>query len=543
MPFAFRPTRAIAGAIALGCFGAGLVGAYSAHDVDTRLAVDDARDAAQALEVKREALESSLTEAHSALHEADAVADEERVAAAARALSDATQAATEKAALSGVHVTVAPVDPEEIAAVTPDDFSPAPADDDGAEAVTKDVAPESTETEDEGAPAPIDPSGTPSPSPSASPADDSPHPLAPAGDLVELVEDAEVARVLAGQTESADEAREAADRLERATETLDDALESVTGGATALTEAAIEAGHADTLVLLDSSVENADAVTASALDTLASVEDRVDDDSRLTQAEDAITELTSTSARAALVDRDRPLRVIQALDRVVAARAAFDEAMEALQATHEAWVDTENTAIDARNDQLKGDHKAEVADAKKAHVQANRDAAAARSKGWTGSPVGVMGSNGVLALDSLCDIGFLPGHRLQCDAARSLEEADAAYFAQHGRHLNVTDSYRSYGVQVRTRAIKPATAARPGTSNHGWGMAVDLDVPSAAWLRAHGEDFGWVHPEWARPGGSKPESWHLEYVATDVGAFEAPPAPELEKRIMSVFEEDKTPRE
>ena len=66
--------------------------------------------------------------------------------------------------------------------------------------------------------------------------------------------------------------------------------------------------------------------------------------------------------------------------------------------------------------------------------------------------------------------------------------------------------------------LKPNMTATPGTSVHGWGLAVDLcggiesfDTSEHAWLVAHGPAFGWHHPSWAEAGGSRPEPWHFEY--------------------------------
>ena len=198
----------------------------------------------------------------------------------------------------------------------------------------------------------------------------------------------------------------------------------------------------------------------------------------------------------------------------------------------------ENIRRDTINDARLERHEDTIEDARAEHAAANREAVAARAAGWSGQPVGVSGSNGRVASSSLCEVDLPGRHLLQCDAARALEEADAAYHAQTGGHLVVTDTYRSYSLQVVTRSRKPSTAAAPGTSNHGWGMAIDLDGPSSAWLRAHGADYGWVHPLWARPGGSKPESWHLEYVASDVGAFEPPAKPSLLAPVVSAFDGD-----
>nr|WP_284291327.1 M15 family metallopeptidase [Angustibacter aerolatus] len=100
----------------------------------------------------------------------------------------------------------------------------------------------------------------------------------------------------------------------------------------------------------------------------------------------------------------------------------------------------------------------------------------------------------------------------------------AAYRASSvsgGRDLAVTDSYRSYAAQVSTKARKGNLAATPGTSNHGWGLAIDFGggiqttgSTAHAWMLTHAGHYGWVHPAWARPGGSKPEPWHWEYVGT-----------------------------
>jgi hypothetical protein len=50
-------------------------------------------------------------------------------------------------------------------------------------------------------------------------------------------------------------------------------------------------------------------------------------------------------------------------------------------------------------------------------------------------------------------------------------------------------------------------AARPGTSNHGWGTAVDLKEQwMRAWVDEHGAPFGWKKSE------AFSEWWHVNYV-------------------------------
>ena len=111
-------------------------------------------------------------------------------------------------------------------------------------------------------------------------------------------------------------------------------------------------------------------------------------------------------------------------------------------------------------------------------------------------------------------------HLLHPDAARDWWRLNRRFKARFGRGLCLTDSYRSYEAQSELFATKPGLAALPGTSNHGWGVALDLcggiedfDSPQHQWLRQHGAAYGWDNPEWARIGGAKPEPWHWEYTS------------------------------
>ena len=75
-----------------------------------------------------------------------------------------------------------------------------------------------------------------------------------------------------------------------------------------------------------------------------------------------------------------------------------------------------------------------------------------------------------------------------------------------------------YAEQVRLYGEKPELAAVPGTSDHGWGLAVDLcggverfGTPQYAWMVANAGRFGFLHPGWADPGNGREEPWHWEY--------------------------------
>lgn len=127
-------------------------------------------------------------------------------------------------------------------------------------------------------------------------------------------------------------------------------------------------------------------------------------------------------------------------------------------------------------------------------------------------------ANGLLDPASLCPLDDQPGHALTPAAAAAFNAMNAAHKAERGTPLCVGDSYRSYAAQVAVYAAKPALAAVPGRSNHGWGLAVDLGCgvqsfgsPEHEWMRANAGRFGWFHPQWAQAGGSRPEPWHWEF--------------------------------
>ncbi|SDX88131.1 Cell wall-associated hydrolase, NlpC family [Modestobacter sp. DSM 44400] len=128
-------------------------------------------------------------------------------------------------------------------------------------------------------------------------------------------------------------------------------------------------------------------------------------------------------------------------------------------------------------------------------------------------------ANGQIPADQLCRVAG-GSHRLRCDAAAAYTAMSAAYEMAFGSPLCITDSYRSLGAQVDAHERKPRITAVPGTSNHGWGLAVDLcggvnvfGTPQTAWMTANAARFGWLHPGWADRSGSNPEAWHWEYGA------------------------------
>lgn len=135
------------------------------------------------------------------------------------------------------------------------------------------------------------------------------------------------------------------------------------------------------------------------------------------------------------------------------------------------------------------------------------------------------GSNGQIPESDLCQL-WEPGQMLRGDAAVALSELNDNFRAAFSRDICITDSYRTLAEQRRLAYTKPGLAASPGTSNHGWGLAIDLctsenrSTAVMSWLADNGPTFGWDNPDWARRGGSGAyEPWHWEYVpgTTEMG--------------------------
>jgi cell wall-associated NlpC family hydrolase len=136
------------------------------------------------------------------------------------------------------------------------------------------------------------------------------------------------------------------------------------------------------------------------------------------------------------------------------------------------------------------------------------------ARAWGGYP------NGLIPPSAMCTLG-VAGHSLRCDAAAAYRAMSAAFAGAFGGPICITDSYRTYAGQVRLYGEKPALAAVPGTSNHGWGLAVDLcggidhyDTAQYNWMKANAGRFGFLHPDWAEPGNGREEPWHWEYAGT-----------------------------
>lgn len=123
------------------------------------------------------------------------------------------------------------------------------------------------------------------------------------------------------------------------------------------------------------------------------------------------------------------------------------------------------------------------------------------------------------------DVGTLVEIRknlyLKANAAWWFNKMSEDFQKHFGYPIGVTDAYRTLASQVRLKKEKGPFAAKPGTSNHGWGVALDLGTrinsftsAEHKWMVAHGHEYGWVNPAWARdnnPGNGQQEPWHWEH--------------------------------
>ncbi len=227
-------------------------------------------------------------------------------------------------------------------------------------------------------------------------------------------------------------------------------------------------------------------------------------------------------------DRRAALLAKQALDQQLTelgdtARALTAELTEAATQLDRARVREAAEALATAQQAERARLLAALAAAERTRAAATAAAGLPYLPGVTGGGGGCQQPTGLEANGFLSDAGLCPlsvggGHRLRSDAARAFDQMNAAYVASTGGNLCVTDSYRSYAAQVDVFARKPSLAATPGRSQHGWGLAIDFcggvqlfDAPAHAWMQANAGQFGWVHPGWARQGGSRPEAWHWEF--------------------------------
>lgn len=154
-----------------------------------------------------------------------------------------------------------------------------------------------------------------------------------------------------------------------------------------------------------------------------------------------------------------------------------------------------------------------------------------------------MSDNGQLPPSDLAPIagGQL---RKDCAAAWNTMNIEARGLGLELRPTGSASSYRSIAQQRALYALylsgRGALAARPGTSNHGWGTAVDLATPDMRKMVDRiGAKYGWSK-QWS---DAKTEWWHILYQAghwsgPDPGPEGKPtpaPIPDIPEDTMAIY--------
>jgi len=252
------------------------------------------------------------------------------------------------------------------------------------------------------------------------------------------------------------------------------------------------------------------------LDQVGKTQSEALDNLRLAQAQQKHAELgAEQAAHAAAQAEDGARAAKRAADALVAQQQSAVHTIDTLLARTRAAASREHHKASRL------EHEIAVARARAAAIR-RAQALAARHMAAPGCNGGSLAgyANGQLPTSALCGLWGAPGEMLQKNAAASFNAMSQAFSGVFGEPLCVEASYRTYQRQVELYATMPAGyAAMPGTSNHGWALAVDLcggiqvdGSPQHQWLLDHAAAYDWFHPAWAMPGGPGPhEPWHWEY--------------------------------
>jgi len=131
------------------------------------------------------------------------------------------------------------------------------------------------------------------------------------------------------------------------------------------------------------------------------------------------------------------------------------------------------------------------------------------------------------------------GHQLRAEAAAALANMQNAASAE-GLTVSAQSGYRSYTTQISVynnevkkngQAVADSQSARPGTSEHQTGWAVDVggggcgiedcfgNTAEGKWVADHAYEYGFIIRYTAasqQVTGYRAEPWHLRYIGTDL---------------------------
>lgn len=147
--------------------------------------------------------------------------------------------------------------------------------------------------------------------------------------------------------------------------------------------------------------------------------------------------------------------------------------------------------------------------------------------------------NGEIPSDLLAKVDF-GGYLLEKHAAVKFSALNKAFKEKFGKNFTISGPYRPFNVgnsifdwdyfnrTGKGRKIGTnggVAAAKPGTSKHGWGQAMDIggfgNGPGNQyfdWMEQNAKKYGWINPAWAKRPGAGYEPWHWEYIGDDLFA-------------------------
>lgn len=163
------------------------------------------------------------------------------------------------------------------------------------------------------------------------------------------------------------------------------------------------------------------------------------------------------------------------------------------------------------------------------------DDGAATGTGCGGAGVGGGGTapgpwggyqNGQIPDAALCSVPWQSAIVLRCEAVADLVQLNTAYRAAFGSDLSINQGYRTLAEQQYLwdhPEARTGPAAPPGTSNHGWAEAIDINGTGSSgssyeartstavyrWMTQHAAAFGW------RENLGLREAWHWEWWGTE----------------------------
>lgn len=129
--------------------------------------------------------------------------------------------------------------------------------------------------------------------------------------------------------------------------------------------------------------------------------------------------------------------------------------------------------------------------------------------------------NGAVPEKMLVAIAWDPEKTLIAGPAlNDLNRLNAAFKKKFGENLEIDLAYRTRSTQdAYWIELGQFIAAKPGTSNHGWGTAVDFPETYNysfrgkyfKWLKANSKNYNWTHRKILEEGSPYAEAWHFEY--------------------------------